>query len=226
MDEIIHYYNDLAEIYDEDRFNNSYGKYIDSQERVILNKLLNNSGEIILDLACGSGRLLNYANIGVDASSKMLEISKAKFPAKEIYLCAAENIPLDNNSVDTIISFHFFMHLDQPSIDKILKECYRILKPNGRIIFDIPSKKRRVLLRYKSTGWHGAHSSTIAALNQNSNFNVNQAYGVLFLPIHRFPEFARKLFLKIDLILGNSILKEYCSYIIVEYQKNEFKENP
>ena len=38
MDKIIDYYDNLAETYDENRFENTYGKFIDKQERNILNQ--------------------------------------------------------------------------------------------------------------------------------------------------------------------------------------------
>jgi len=119
MDEIINYYDNLANSYDSNRFDNSYGKYIDQQERKILDKILNDKNEVILDLACGSGRLLNYASIGVDGSSKMIEVAKVKYSQKNILKSDAEDINLDSNSIDTIICFHFFMHLNESKIEKI-----------------------------------------------------------------------------------------------------------
>jgi SAM-dependent methyltransferase len=219
MSEIISYYDNLAESYDENRFNNAYGKFIDMQERDLLDKLLTNEKEIILDLACGSGRLLNYATFGVDASYKMVEIAKQKFKNKKIYLNDAEKTDFESNSIDTIISFHLFMHLNQNKMNKILEECNRILRTNGRIIFDIPSKKRRQLLNFKSTEWHGAYSTSIDELKLNPNFEINRTFGFLFFPIHRFPKFMRKFFIKFDLLLANSFLKEYSSYLIIEFQK-------
>jgi hypothetical protein len=38
-EKIIEYYNQLASEYDENRFGNSYGQFIDFQERRILNKI-------------------------------------------------------------------------------------------------------------------------------------------------------------------------------------------
>lgn len=113
MNKIVNYYDNLAESYDKNRFDNPYGKFIDKQERNLLNKLVSNSNEIILDLACGSGRLMHYANYGIDASPKMIKITKQKFKNKSVYLSDAEKTPFKSNSIDTIISFHFFMHLDQ-----------------------------------------------------------------------------------------------------------------
>lgn len=220
MNRIVAYYNEIAQIYDKDRFENTYGKFIDVQERKILDKLLTNSNEIVLDLACGSGRLLNYAHFGVDASSEMIKIAKSKHPDKEILLSDAEMTQIPSNSIDTIISFHFFMHLDKPKMQNILTECMRILKPNGRIILDIPSKKRRNLLSVKSQNWHAAFSLNLAELTQiHAHFQLKNVFGLLFLPIHRFPKSVRAFFLKIDTFLSNSFLKEYSSYLIIEFAK-------
>ena len=59
---VVEYYNDLSERYDLDRFDNSYGAYVDAQERRILRRWLAPMGQgKILDLACGTGRLLDLA---------------------------------------------------------------------------------------------------------------------------------------------------------------------
>lgn len=218
MDEIINYYNDLAGSYDENRFDNTYGKFIDLQERTILDKIINPE-EHNIDLACGTGRLSNYAQIGIDASVAMIEIAKKKFQDKIFLKNEADALDLDNDSVDTIISFHFFMHLNESKTKKILEECNRVLKKNGRIILDVPSRKRRKILGYKANNWHGANSLSIADFKQNPNFKVKRTFGILFFPIHRFPNFCRRFFVKIDAVLANSFLKEYSSYIIIELEK-------
>jgi ubiquinone/menaquinone biosynthesis C-methylase UbiE len=221
MNELVSYYETLAATYDENRFNNTYGQFIDKQERKILDKLLrNNQGqEQILDLACGSGRLLAYATHGVDASPAMIEIAQQKFKHKKLSVSDAAHTGLEENSIDAIISFHFFMHLNQSSIDAILTECSRVLKSDGRIIFDIPSKKRRKLLNIHPRGWHGAFSASFAELSQHPNFTLQQRAGILFLPIHRFPPVIRKLLIPLDSFLANSFLKEYSSYLVVELKK-------
>lgn len=219
MDKIIDYYNRIATTYQYHRFNNTYGYFIDFQERKILNKLLKNREGKIVDLACGTGRLLNYSNYGVDASDKMIEISKQKFPEKTIYLSDASSTPFDNNSIDTIICFHFFMHLNDNKLNEILIECNRILKNNGRLIFDIPSKKRRILFNYFPNEWHGAYSLSINDINNFQKFKINKIFGILFLPIHRFPRFIRKYLINIDLFIANSSIKEYSSYLVVELIK-------
>jgi ubiquinone/menaquinone biosynthesis C-methylase UbiE len=218
MDEIINYYNDLAGSYDENRFDNTYGKFIDLQERAILDKIINPE-EHSVDLACGTGRLSNYAQIGIDASAAMVEIAKKKFPEKVFLKNEADALDLDNDSVDMILSFHFFMHLDENKTKKILEECNRVLKKNGRIILDIPSRKRRKIFDYKANNWHGANSLSISDFTEYPNFKVKRTFGILFFPIHRFPNFCRRFFVKIDSVLANSFLKEYSSYLIIELEK-------
>jgi len=219
MEEIINYYDNLAKTYDEDRFDNSYGKFIDKQERNILNKLLTKK-EIVLDLACGSGRFMNYADYGIDASKEMVKISQAKFPNKKIHLSYAEKTPLEENSIDTILCFHLFMHLNIEKVKMILNECDRILTKQGRIIFDIPSSRRRQLISYKNRGWHGNFSLTNQEIKElNSNFVINRMFGILFIPIHRIPLRIRRYFITLDTILSNSFLKEYSSYQIIELVK-------
>jgi len=111
------------------------------------------------------------------------------------------------------------MHLDQAKINQVLEESDRILKKNGRIIFDIPSRKRRNLLGYKKANWHGATSLSIKDLEAHPNFKIKRTFGFLFFPIHRFPESCRKSLLKLDSFIANSFLKEYSSYFIIELEK-------
>ncbi len=222
MDRIVDYYNGLANDYDANRFGNSYGQFIDRQERLVLDRLLTDGIEIIVDLACGSGRLLNYATYGVDGSSGMVRVAKGKFPDKEIFLSDAQTLPFADGSVDTVISFHFFMHLDEAKISKILLECHRVLRLGGRVIFDIPSKKRRKLLKYRAGGWHGATGFSFSDINEicGEMFTVKRKFGLMFLPIHRFSKAMRRFLGQADALIANSFLREYSSYLIVECVKS------
>ena len=113
------------------------------------------------------------------------------------------------------------MHLNKGKVENILQECYRILTKNGRIIFDIPSTKRRQLTNFKSNAWHAGFSLTNQELKKlHSNFEIKRSFGILFLPIHRLPKKMRSsLFNKLDTVLSNSFLKEYSSYQIIEFVK-------
>src|SRR3989339_897550 len=49
-----------------------------------------------------------------------------------------KGIPLKDSSVDFIYTSHFFEHLYRYEVFALLKECYRVLKPSGKIRIVIP----------------------------------------------------------------------------------------
>ncbi|MFA5729930.1 MAG: arsenite methyltransferase [Candidatus Paceibacterota bacterium] len=102
-------------------------------------------GDIVLDLGSGAGIDAILAAkrvgekgkvIGVDMTEEMIE--KAKENAKkqnvtniEFLLGEIENLPLKDNSVDTIIT-NCVINLTPDKV-KTFKEAYRVLKPGGKI---------------------------------------------------------------------------------------------
>lgn len=216
------YYDELASQYDCLRFNNSYGRYIDSQEREILSRWLDNSqNQSVLDLACGTGRFLSFATAGLDVSPKMIEIARTKHPEKELIQASAARTSIDSGTYDTVFSLHLFMHLSQVKIQDILNECYRILRPNGLLIFDIPSAVRRKFISYKAESWHGATSFCIEDIQHlcSGNWKIEEIIGVMFLPIHRFTHTIRPLLLPLDKMLCQSPLRFLSSYYLVKLSK-------
>lgn len=102
-------------------------------------------GDIVLDLGSGAGIDAILAAkrvgekgkvIGVDMTEEMIE--KAKGNAKkqdiknvEFFLGEIENLPIKDNSVDTIIT-NCVINLT-PDKAKTFSEAYRVLKPGGKI---------------------------------------------------------------------------------------------
>ncbi|BDD05551.1 class I SAM-dependent methyltransferase [Aureibacter tunicatorum] len=220
--EIIRYYDSLARIYDKDRFSNSYGKYIHSQELKVLNKYLSKKKiDKNLDLACGTGRFLDFAKYGADISLEMIKLSRDKFPSKIIVHGDAEELRFEDKSFENVYSFHLLMHLDLETLTRIQKEVSRICKANGLFIFDIPSEKRRRLFGFKRTSWHGGYQISYDELKGiiNNDWEIVDYHGVAFFPIHRIPKKFRKLFIPLDTIFCNSIFKEYSSHLIFILKK-------
>lgn len=218
---IYKYYEKLAERYDETRFGNSYGRFIHHQEMRILKPLLQNKKGAILDLGCGTGRLLEFATHGIDLSPKMVAEARKKHPEKAIQASEATRLDFPNEHFSTVFSMHVFMHLSLPKLRQISQEVYQKLTPNGLFIFDFPSQKRRKLTNYQATNWHGGTAYNIREIEQllGEKWTLRSVNGLLFLPIHRFPAFMRKLLLPLDNFLCRSFFKEYSSYLIVEFVK-------
>ena len=194
FDEIKKYYDDLAENYDNNRFENSYGKYIDVQERTFFkSRITKNENSKILDLGCGTGRFLDFANFGVDISPNMIAESKLKFPNIEFRDGSVSEIPFEDNFFETIFSLHVIMHLNLEITNYFLEESYEKLQDNGRLIFDFPSKKRRKLMNFKSQNWHAANSFYIVEIKQmiqkNGSLQTYKAfYSFRFIVFQNFLE--------------------------------------
>lgn len=219
--DILTYYDQLASTYDEDRFANTYGRFIHAEERALLHKLLNEQTGPVLDVGCGTGRLLSFATHGADISPNMIEVAKQKFPEKELAVSDGDSLPFESGHFDAVFSFHVVMHLNIRKTHALLSEAHRVLKPGGRLIFDFPSRKRRKLTNTEQPDWHGANELTLAEVLElcDSHWKLRSMTGMLFLPIHRFPRALRKALLLPDQWLNRSPWKEYASYLAVELEK-------
>jgi len=93
----------------------------------------------LLDLGCGDGTDLVYYKklgtdiYGVDASQELLIIAKKKLPDANLKIGLFENIPFEDNYFDVVLSKYAIM--TSADMEPIFKEIYRILKPNGMMMF-------------------------------------------------------------------------------------------
>lgn len=221
--EVTAYYDNLAKAYDKDRFANTYGTYIDKQERRFLAKYLKPRNGTVLDLGCGTGRFMDFATHGSDISSEMIKVAQEKHPDKEFLQSDANSLPFENQQFDTVYSFHVFMHLPREKCYDIIEECYRILKPGGKLIFDFPVAKRRRSVNYRAENWHAATSFDKSEIRTalDEKWKVGKRVGILFFPIHRLPSTIRSSFTWLDNLLCRSPLAAYASYnILVLTKKN------
>ncbi|WP_137938156.1 class I SAM-dependent methyltransferase [Chitinivorax sp. B] len=218
MDLIRKYYDQLAKEYDADRFGNSYGRFIDQAERHILQRWLPAKRTApIVDLACGTGRLMDFADIGIDLSGNMLGEAQHKWPTRPLIQATAPQLPLPNDSAQAMFAFHLLMHLDRTVFTRILDEAHRVLKPGGRLIIDFPSALRRGK-RARETpagAWHGSTSYSLKDIHHLAKgFRVAHATGLLWLPIHRIPHSMRPAMAPLDRLLSG-LQPEWSSYLVV-----------
>lgn len=220
--EITPYYNSLAPRYDADRFGNTYGQFIDYQERIVLDKHLSAIPKRdIWDIACGTGRLMNYCGIGIDISAGMLSEAKQKHPNKTYFEGNILETALPLAAPKAAICFHLIMHLEQTDLPMLLGRMHQFLDDKGLFIFDIPAAERKWLHRKQSTQWHGnnAYSDSRVLDMIQGNWDLVDSVGVLFLPIHRFPKNIRRFFLPLETWLNRTGLKKWASYRIYILQK-------
>jgi ubiquinone/menaquinone biosynthesis C-methylase UbiE len=91
----------------------------------------------LLDIGCGSGRLLRAAKArwpntrmyGVDPAAGMLEVARRLTPGVTFHEGFAEALPLPDASIDVALSTVSFHHWKDPAAG--VREVARVLRPGG-----------------------------------------------------------------------------------------------
>jgi SAM-dependent methyltransferase len=218
--DVIAYYDRVASRYDRDRFENSYGRFIDTQERRVLDHFLPQCLAAVLDIGCGTGRLTDRAAFGCDASLPSLLLA-AKRRAASFVAADAARLPFPSGALDGAFAFHVFMHLARSEIDLIFAEVARVLKPGGIFIADVASALRRRFRQRTNGGWHGRTALSAADLRTCGaavGLRLDATRGVLMLPIHWLPHVARQPLATIDLAAA-AAFPELSSYLVARFVK-------
>lgn len=137
VEEVDRTYNKVAHLYDavfqDIKVREDEWKWINAH--------LSQGNEIdVLDIGCGNGALLRElaprikSGIGIDLSKDLLELAR-KNNASNLNLnfrqVTGPQLPLEDQSVDLIISLLSFRYLDW---DPLMDEIKRVLRPGGRIL--------------------------------------------------------------------------------------------
>ena len=204
--EIIAYYDRLAPIYDQDRFANSYGRFVDARERVLLTRWLAGRRDA-LEIACGTGRLSDFASAACDASRESLKVARAHRTTLPLVAADATRLPFAVGSFDAVYGFHLLMHLDLASVAAVIAEGSRLLRPGGVLILDVVSAlRRRLLPRGRvAEAWHGnmaLSAREFRSLCAAQGLACAEMTGLLFLPVQRLPHSWRPRLVSLDAALS------------------------
>jgi SAM-dependent methyltransferase len=213
---MIQYYDRLARTYDAERFGNSYGKFLDAQERATLARLLPVQGRSVLDLGCGTGRLTDFATHGCDASIESVKLASQRHLKKTFVGADAVSLPFLSDSFDAVFSFHVFMHLKPEVVGKVFAEVGRVLKPGAIFVADVASGFRRRLHPRSSSQWHGATSFTrreLQTLAAPAGLKLQASVGIALLPVHRIPRRLRRSLADLDRRFA-AMAPDLASYIV------------
>ena len=100
------------------------------------------SKEKVVEIGCGTGDFIPYCPckkyMGVDITEDFIITSKEKFPEHEFVVGDAYDLPFENNSISSLLSFSTLEHLDK--LDLALEQVNRVLTDDGEFIFGIPTE--------------------------------------------------------------------------------------
>ena len=134
-------YNKQA--YSSEKALKKYSNYnLYPNEQYIFDKYFK-KGSSVLDLACGSGRTTvnlfrqGYNVKGTDLSEPLIAVAKEKFPEIKFETGDFSDIKEENESYDNVFISHNSIDHAYPisQREKVIEECYRVLKPGGHFVF-------------------------------------------------------------------------------------------
>lgn len=105
-------------------------------------------GKRVLEVGAGSGRdSLRLARMGarvfvVDYVSESLNVIREQADREGLPVCCIQGdalkLPIDSGSFDIVFHQGLLEHFRSPSDLELLRENYRILKPGGHVLVDVP----------------------------------------------------------------------------------------
>ena len=143
-------------------------EYEDRAERIAIRHLLPPTGNRLVEIGAGFGRLAGlYAGYSqvvlLDYSLSLLKEARERLGADPRFLYVAANLyqlPLADSSVDTAVTVRVLHHV--ADIPRCFAEVARSVRPRGAYLTDFANKRHlKAMLGYWLRGRHGASPFTL-----------------------------------------------------------------
>lgn len=100
-----------------------------------------NTGDRILDIGCGNGRLAEYLSdknvdyVGIDSSDKLIDHARQKNPKAKFKVADATTVPFSDNEFNTVFCIATLHHIPSVKLrQKVIQEAFRVVRSGGYLI--------------------------------------------------------------------------------------------
>ncbi len=196
------FYDVEAEIYDL--------FYFDFKEDIPLYKKYADGCENVLELFCGTGRILYYLDnpnmYGIDLNEKMLSLARKNLEGKNVKLLKwdARNFKIEERFCLEIIGINSLIMFPKEDRMRILKNAYQHLRKGGRLIVDIINPFEMV----EGIVHHG-----------DTKFKDDKIYSRFFVPIRKDDHW--KILYFYDIVEGENLRRKVAEMTIYPIEKEE-----
>jgi ubiquinone/menaquinone biosynthesis C-methylase UbiE len=161
--------------------------YLDATLKPTLAALQASAGERILDVGCGTGRLLRELQIaetgvegwGVDVSEEMLRIAADHSTESRHIRADVHRLPFRAGSFDAVVTSSSLHHWNRPAA--VLTGIRELLRPGGRLVLTdwaddfLPTRILSLILRVTDRSHIRSFTSTeLAFMLEQAGFEVQQ----------------------------------------------------
>lgn len=192
---LYNYWNEIGLKYaDEWQFGGQ--RYISFQEQKFIEKSLKNFSDskiTALDIGCGTGRILSVLEsspkieflYALDFNKSMLDYCRRRFRnskkiKKFIQADISQKLPFKDGTFDLITGIRVLKYSQNWS--EILNECYRILKKDGVLTFEMPNKFSVNKLARYNIDIFSASEKELKSILKQIGFNILEIKGGPVLP--------------------------------------------
>ncbi|SIS10119.1 class I SAM-dependent methyltransferase [Natronorubrum thiooxidans] len=134
----------------------------DGEDAALIDELLETLPDepTVLDIGCGDGmrtlaNLADVESIGLDLSSRQLELAAGNVPEAHLIQGEMTRLPLAANAVDAITAYHAVFHVPRTEHPAVYDEFARVLRPGGRLLATVGSSPYETTQR----NWLGSGQS-------------------------------------------------------------------